>query len=295
MIPAPQRHSKALGPGVTGPELLIPTSALLERPPAPTPVSPDPFCVDPKASGAEGAMHDAASSAGNGHRQHTKNPYVTGTSVLAVKYKDGVLIAADTLGAYGSTKRYKSMQRVVKVNDSTVLGAGGEISDFQHIQTLLDELTTDDYRFDDGIQMAPSEIYAYLCRVMYNRRNKFDPLWNTLVIGGVEPKSGTPFLGMVAMAGTHYVDSHVATGFASQLARPLFRERQRDDMSEEDATQLIHDALKVCYYRDKQSMNKFQIAKVTASGTTISEPFCLDMKWDYDLFKQPTKHAVGAW
>ena len=48
-------------------------------------------------------------------RQHTKYPYVTGTSVLGVKYKDGVLIAADTLAAYGATKRYKSFQRVVKV------------------------------------------------------------------------------------------------------------------------------------------------------------------------------------
>ena len=48
-------------------------------------------------------------------RQHTKNPYVTGTSVIGIKYKDGVLIAADTLAAYGSTKRYKSFQRVVKV------------------------------------------------------------------------------------------------------------------------------------------------------------------------------------
>jgi len=36
--------------------------------------------------------------------------------------------------AYGSTKRYKSMDRVVKVNQHTVLGAGGEISDFQYIQ-----------------------------------------------------------------------------------------------------------------------------------------------------------------
>ena len=34
-------------------------------------------------------------------------------------------------------------------------------------------------------------------------------------------------------------------GFGSHLARPLFRERHRADMSEEEATQLLHDALKV--------------------------------------------------
>ena len=47
---------------------------------------------------------------------------------------------------------------------------------------------------------------------MYNRRNKMNPLWNSLVVGGVDPSSGSPFLGMVSMQGTHYVDSHVTTG-----------------------------------------------------------------------------------
>ena len=138
-------------------------------------------------------------------------PYVTGTSVLGITYKDGVLLAADTLGgqhrklpcclqqtclfckllnvlgiggsdkrhagrglagSYGSTKRYKSFERLARVNNTTVLGAGGELSDFQYIQTLLEELATEDYCADDGIQLTPREVYAYLSRVLYNRRNK---------------------------------------------------------------------------------------------------------------------------
>mmetsp|Transcript_32829 Transcript_32829/g.72515 ORF Transcript_32829/g.72515 Transcript_32829/m.72515 type:complete len:292 (+) Transcript_32829:183-1058(+) len=291
MIPRPSSHSKALGPGVTGPELLVPCPTVVERPPQPTPQQPIcgalPFSVDPAN------LHSSDLS---DPRQHTKYPYVTGTSVLGVKYRDGVLIAADTLGAYGSTKRYKSVQRMFKVNDRVVVAASGEISDFQYLQTLLDELTTDDYRTDDGIQMSPSEVYNYLCRVMYNRRNKFNPLWNTLIVGGIPQGSeAKPFLGTVSMIGTHYVDSHVTTGFANQLARPLFRDRQKDDMSEEEALELMYDALKVCYYRDKQSINKFQVAKVTGSGVHISQPFSLDMKWDFAKFAEPTKWAVGAW
>jgi 20S proteasome subunit beta 7 len=80
-------------------------------------------------------------------RQHTQYPYVTGTSVLGIKYKDGVLVACDTLGAYGSTKRYKSVERIKKVNDHVIIAASGELSDFQHLLKLLDELTTDDFRW----------------------------------------------------------------------------------------------------------------------------------------------------
>ena len=77
------------------------------------------------------------------------------------------------LGAYGSTKRYKSIQRLYKVNDSTVIGASGELSDFQYLQTLMEDLVTEDYCMDDGVQLQPKEIYNWLTRVLYNRRNKF--------------------------------------------------------------------------------------------------------------------------
>ena len=41
--------------------------------------------------------------------------------------------------------------------------------------------------------------------------------------------------------------------------------------------------LQVCYYRDKQSINKFKLATVTAAGVKISEPFMLDTMWDYKV------------
>jgi 20S proteasome alpha/beta subunit len=50
-----------------------------------------------------------------------------------------------------------------------------------------------------------TQIFNYLTRVMYNRRGKMDPLWNSLVVGGVEA-DGTSFLGTVGMIGVHYED-----------------------------------------------------------------------------------------
>jgi 20S proteasome subunit beta 7 len=220
-------------------------------------------------------------------------PYVTGTSVLGLTYKDGVIIASDMLGSYGSTKRYKSVQRVQKVNESTIIGASGELSDFQYIMDQLSDVVTDDFCMDDGVTRGPKEIFSWLSRVLYGRRNKFDPLWNSLVIGGVE--DGKPFLGTVGMIGTSYSSSHIATGFGNHLAMPLFRERHSPDMSEGEATALMHDALRVCYYRDKNSINKFQTASVTSTGVKISEPFSLETNWSFKHFVDPTVNAVGAW
>ncbi|KAG6413260.1 hypothetical protein SASPL_125968 [Salvia splendens] len=81
------------------------------------------------------------SSEADSHR--TLYPYVTGTSVIGIKYKDGLLFAADMgdyVGSYGSTLRYKSVERLKSVGKHSVIGASGEISDFQEIMRYLDEL-----------------------------------------------------------------------------------------------------------------------------------------------------------
>ena len=75
-------------------------------------------------------------------------------------------------GSYGSTKRYKSFERLKKVNERTIIGAGGELSDFQYILQLLDELRSEDYCADDGSELDPREIFSYLGRVLYNRRSQ---------------------------------------------------------------------------------------------------------------------------
>lgn len=72
---------------------------------------------------------------------HTQSPIVTGTSVLGLKFKDGVMLAADNLASYGSMARFRDIERLIKVGKYTVIGVGGDISDLQYIERLLDDLT----------------------------------------------------------------------------------------------------------------------------------------------------------
>ena len=283
MIPVRVSHNQSIGPGVV-------------------PAGVDPAYDAQYANHKGPTAHVGANGFGRpfsvapGPITHTQTPYVTGTTVLGMKYKDGVMIACDTLGSYGSTKRYKNLQRMRVVNSKCVIGFTGELSDFDYIMTLLDELNTQDFCEDDGKELSPKEIYAYLTRVMYNRRNKFDPLWNSLVVAGIS-KQGEQFLGTVGMIGQHYSDSHLAAGFGNHMARPLFREKHTDDMSEADCRVLMEDALRACVMRDKSMMNKFQIAKVEHGKVApeISEPFAVATSWDYEKYRNPSEFAPGTW
>ncbi|KAJ6809774.1 proteasome subunit beta type-4 [Iris pallida] len=245
------------------------------------------FSRNPSEFGTSDGFDGSASS------ERTLYPYVTGTSVLGMKYKDGVIFAADTGGSYGSTLRYKSVERIKLIGKHSLLGASGEISDFQEILRYLDELVLYDNMWDDGNSLGPKEIHNYLNRVMYNRRNKFNPLFNSLVLGGV--KNGQKYLGMVNMIGTHFEDNHVATGFGNHLARPILRDEWCEDMTYEEAVKLLEKCLLVLLYRDRSAINKFQIAKITGEGMTISQPYSLKTFWGFSAFQNPAVGAEGSW
>jgi len=218
------------------------------------------------------AMHDGPS-------KRTQSPIVTGTSVLALKYQGGVLMATDTLGSYGSLARFFELERTHQVGAYTAVGAGGDISDYQHICKMLDDLANDDYIRNDGSRLYPVEIWNYLCRVMYQRRNKFDPLWNYMVVGG--HRDGESFLGYVDLVGTSYKDDFIATGYGAYIALPLIRKAWRPDITLEEARKLLEDCMRVLFYRDARSYNKIQITNISAAGVEITPPFKLEtFNWD---------------
>jgi 20S proteasome subunit beta 7 len=49
--------------------------------------------------------------------------------------------------------------------------------------------------WDDGNSLGSKEVHNYLNRIMYNRHNKLNPLYNSLVLGGV--KNDHKYLGTV--------------------------------------------------------------------------------------------------
>jgi len=217
---------------------------------------------------------------------------VVGASVLGVTYKDGVLLMADTAASYGSLARFTNIPRLHKVNDKTLVGFSGELSDWQHLEHILKQVTIDDYISGDGIQKSPEEIHAFLCRVLHGERNTGDPLWLQVVTAGFTTEDDKPFLGYCDMYGTNFKDKVMATGFGLHMALPLLRKAHRDDMTEEEAKELLTDAMRVLLYRHCRTVNKFTMAKIDREGITISAPFDISTKWDYKRFINPRAQEV---
>ncbi|CAO3607828.1 unnamed protein product [Cunninghamella blakesleeana] len=200
-------------------------------------------------------LPDGLSQSAYGPSTRTQQPMITGTSIIAFKYKDGIMMGSDMLGSYGSLAN----------------------SVIYNVYILARE-----HCADDGHVLGTKNIYEYLWRVMYNRRSKFNPLWNSLVIGGID--KGEKFLGYVDLRGTTYKTPTIATGFGSHLAQPILRKRvegREDEITEEEAIEILNDCLRVLFYRDARSLNKIQRGKITEAGLDISEPYTLETEWSF--------------
>ncbi|XP_017478505.1 PREDICTED: proteasome subunit beta type-4 isoform X2 [Rhagoletis zephyria] len=212
--------------------------------------------------------------------QHSSSPITTGTSVIGIKFDGGVMIAADNLISYGSLARYQDVQRVFKINEKTIIGAGGDFADFQSLKRSIDQKMVEDMCYQDDIDMQPKSLYNWLTRVLYNRRSRVNPLWLEMVVGGIQ--DGAPFLGHVDLRGRAYEDDVVATGFGKHFALPLVREQisNGEVLTQAQASQVLRKCMEVLYYRDCRAISKFSVAVATAQGTIVQGPFDVNQNWE---------------
>lgn len=212
--------------------------------------------------------------------KRTLYPSVTGTSVLGLKCTDGVVLAADKLGSYGSMARFRDLSRVLKVNDTTVVGASGDYADYQYLTEIVEQRVIEEECLNDGFGYTPKSLFSWLTRVMYNRRSNINPLWNTYVVAGMH--EGEPFLGYVDKIGVAYEAPSVASGYGAYIAQPLMRAatEKSPTMTVKQAREVIDNCMKVLFYRDARSLNKYEVAVITKDGVEITSPIVSETNWE---------------
>lgn len=80
-----------------------------------------------------------------------------------------------------------------------------------------------------------------------------------------------PFLASVDLLGTTFSSPTLATGFGAHLAQPILRRVIPDEQSvakvtKEQAVELVKESMKVLFYRDARSMDKYSIAVISKEG-----------------------------
>ena len=169
-----------------------------------------------------------------------------------------------------------------------MVGFGGDVSDMQYLDRLLNSLDIrENYLSSTDHSLNARNIHTYLSKVFYKRRSDFNPLWNQILVAGLDDDD-TPFLASADLLGTTFSAPTLATGFGAHLAQPLLRKLvPRDEESvphvtREQAVEAVKECMKVLFYRDARSIDKYSIAVVTKDGVELKEDEKLeDQSWAF--------------
>lgn len=179
------------------------------------------------------------------------------------------------IASYGSLARFTDVKRLRVFDNSTVIGFGGDVSDMQYIDRLLESIDIRENYSSNGNTLNAKNLHTYLSKVLYKRRSEFNPLWNHILVAGFDG-DGKPFLSSADLLGTTFSAPHLATGFGAHLAIPILRRLFPEDMpieniTKEQAVAALKDCMKVLFYRDARSLDRYSIAVVTKEGIELKE------------------------
>ena len=226
--------------------------------------------------------------------KNSQSVVYSGSSVIGLKYKNGVIIASDTLMCYGgSLSLMHSRERIKVLNERTVIGYSGEFSDMQETSRILNELILEDQLETNrnGV-MGPVELGHYLSSLHYYQRNRLDPYLNSAIVGGID-FNGDVVLMQVDPFGTFLTGNYFTTAFANYFACSLLRNeypKNPNELTKEQAMNLIRKCFEVLFYRDSKAGDEIQYIVLEKVGNnqlkTEDGVFKLDTKWEYKQFMQ---------
>ncbi len=199
-----------------------------------------------------------------------KNILKTGTSILGIVCKDGVVMAADRRVTAGNLIVSKDYNKAIKLNDYIVLSWTGGLSDAQ----MLSRLVSAELRLKElKTKSRPTikEAANLVSNIAYRniRQPSMIPFIAGTLVGGFN-ENGSTELYTIEPAGSVLKVKDYDASFSSGMPFILgLLERQyKKDLTINQGVELAVEALKSSTQRDNASGNGMDIFTITKDGIT---------------------------
>lgn len=197
-----------------------------------------------------------------------KNVMKTGTSILGIVCKDGVVMAADRRATAGNLILNKNAKKAIKLNDYLVISGTGTSSDIDMLQKVITaELRLKELRSKQ--RPSVKEAANLIANMAY--RNIRQPtmipfIAGTLVAGFNE--DGTAELYSIEPAGSvmevEDYDANFSSGMPFILG--LLERQYKKNLTVKEGVELALEALKSSTQRDNASGNGMDVFTITKEG-----------------------------
>ncbi len=185
---------------------------------------------------------------------------VPGT-VIGVRVKDGVVLGSEKRLSYNGYILSKQTKKVFPVTKHIGIGFAGLVGDSQFILKLL-RYEARNYELQIHREIRVRGLAKVLSLILYSY--KLMPLITEIVVGGVDEKG--PQLYVLDPVGSLIEDKYAALGTGGSVAIGVIEPRYREEMSIEEAKQLVVDALREAIERDAVSGDGIDLLIITRDG-----------------------------
>lgn len=225
-----------------------------------------------------------------GEINHSTEVVHAGSSIIGIKYKDGIIIASDTNISRSNQIIFRTVtERVQQVTPRVIIGYSGDISDYQESSRQLNELILSD-SLQGPSYLGPKELANFLSSVHYHKRSKMDPFLNSLVLGGYEWNDELN-LYKIDSFGTLLKDNYFLTAYSHYFCNAIFEEDYGNDytkISKEKAIEILKKCFNILFYRIKCSGDVIVYKTIEKRGEEIiceENKFTLKTEFNLDSYK----------
>lgn len=195
-----------------------------------------------------------------------ENTMKTGTTTVALRCKDGIVLAADKRATAGNLIANKWVDKIFAIEDYMALTTAGTVSDVQLLVKLIQaEIRLK--RLRTGKNVSVRESANLLAGMVYSNIRKFSaiPGISHFIFTGHD-EIGFQIYDIYPDGSISEADDYLASGSGSVFAMGVFETLYKPNMSIEDTQTLALKGVNAAIQRDSASGNGIDVVLITDRG-----------------------------
>ena len=184
-----------------------------------------------------------------------------GTTTVAIKVKDGVVLCADMRASAGYFIANNNTMKIQKIEQHAGLTLAGGVADAQNIVDVL-RYHANVHRIQNQ-EPIPIRSLSRLTSLMFHQ-NRGYPFIADILVGGYDNEG--PQLFNIDMFGSVEEKNYVTTGSGSPVAYGLLEEEYKDNLTLDEAKSIALRAVKAAITRNIGTGDGINVALIDKNG-----------------------------
>jgi proteasome beta subunit len=194
--------------------------------------------------------------------QQSQYLWIPGATTVGVVCQNGVILASEKRVSYGYLVVSKGGKKVFKITNHIGAACAGLVSDMQILVREV-EAYANLFSLDVGRPISVRSAAKLMSNLLFERR--LAPLITQTIVSGVDEEGASLYV--LDILGSVIPDKYAVVGSGMEMAMGVVEEGYKEDLTMEEAKDLVIRAIKSAISRDIMSGDGIDFLLITKDGT----------------------------